>query len=203
LIGFYFTALFVFFRYLIMNYVREILACGHVGICGGQYLVTFQKERPIPRVIRFDLLQMHDDDDEADQVEVDDDDHLAGLAFVEDTTSKLHQKAKTSFEAFMELEESESEEQSAWSSFASASVGDEDDSYHNWNKASPVSTDDSDGSSYATRNTSNISFSLGEKKRTMQASHKKASPKQELSQGTMVTASTQTISVSNPGYFEI
>jgi hypothetical protein len=174
-----------------MNYFREILACGQAGICGGRgrLATRLQKERPVPRVIRFELLQMHDDEEVDEGVE-DDDDNLVGLAFVEETMSK-HQKTKTSFEAFMELDESDSEEHSAWSSFASLSLseGDEDDSYKNWNHNSPVSTstNDSDESSYATRNTSNLSFSLGEK-RTMQVSHKN-----ELSQGIMATTSTWTM----------
>jgi hypothetical protein len=182
-----------------MNYFREILACGQAGICGsrGRLATRLQKERPVPRVIRFELLQMHDDEEVDEGVE-DDDDNLVGLAFVEDTTSK-NQKTKTSFEAFMELEESDSEEQSAWSSFASLSLseGDEDDSYKNWNQSSPASTDaaDTDGSSYATRNTSNLSFSLGEK-RNMQVS-----PKKGLSPGTTATASAWT--ACDPGYFEI
>jgi hypothetical protein len=141
---------------------------------------------------------MHDETDEDE----DDDDDLVGLAFVEDTK---HEKA--SFEAFMEREKTDTEEQSiqdlqlsAWSSFESLSEDDEDDDEddinNNWNK-SPVSTDD-DGFSYDTRsvrNTSNLFFSLGET-HIMLTSYTK-----ELSQATVATASTWM--TSDPGYGEI
>jgi hypothetical protein len=191
-----------------MNYFREILACGQGAIYGGggrytmlqkddddmwreqvgsfymkNILGYFRSLPPVPRIIRFDLLQMHDETNE------DDEDNLVGLAFVEDTK---HQK--TPFEAFTETEETGSEEQSiqdvrlstgsTWSSFASLSADDEDDSYNNWNKIPVLSYDD--GSSYATRSDRNTSNPRDEKQ-TMQDSGKK-----ELSQGTMATASTWT-----------
>jgi hypothetical protein len=198
-----------------MNYFRGILACGQDGICGGtDRYATLQKDDdglwrdlllcdggepslpPVPRIIRFELYQMHDETDE------DDDDNLVGLAFVEDTK---HQK--TSFEEFMEMEEPDSEEQSiqdlelcTWSSFASLSSDDEDDSYNNWNKSPVLSYDD--GSSYATLsdwNISNLFFSRAETHTMIM----QASPKKELSQGTMTTASTWTASDTGHEYAEI
>lgn len=195
------------------------MACGQGGVCAGNGpYATLQKEDdadmwrehllsdgeptlpPVP-FIQFDLLQMqmHDETDEYE-----DEENLVGLAFVEDTK---HQK--TSFEAFMEMEEPDSVEQSiedvplsTWSSFPSVSTDENDDSYNNWDK-SPVRSFD-DGSSYATRsdwNTSNLFFPLGEKQTMQAASPKKESPTKELSQGTMTTASSGTI--SDPEYGEI
>ena len=195
-----------------MNYFREILACGNNGVCGGNgRYATLQKDDddmwkehllcdgepslpPVPRIIRFDLLQMQNG------VNEDDDENLVGLAFVEDTKDR-----ETSFEAFMVMKDPDSLEQSiedvllsTWSSFPSLSTydDDEDDSYNNWKK-SPVRSFD-DGSSYATRsarNTSNLFFPLGDK----QTMH--ISPKKELSHSSMATASTGRI--SEPEYGEI
>jgi hypothetical protein len=189
-----------------MNYFREILARGNVACGGSARYTTLQKDGdvdmwrehslcedepslpPVPRIIRFHLLQINTETDEYD-----DEENLVGLAFVEDTK---HQK--TSFEAFMEMEDPDSQSiedvlLSTWSSFPSLSTDDEDDSYNNWNK-SPVRSFD-DGSSYATRNsrnTSNLFLPRGEK----QTMH--VSPQKELSQGTMTAASSLT--TSEPGY---
>jgi hypothetical protein len=186
-----------------MNIFREILSCGISGACGGSgRYATLQKDGdndmwrehslcegepslpPVPGIIRFHLLQINTETDEYD-----DEENLVGLAFVDDTK---HQK--TSFEAFMEMEDFESVEQSiedvllsTWSSFPSLSTDDEDDSYNNWNK-SPVKSFD-DGYSYGSRsdkNISNLFFPVGEKQ-TM-----RISPENELSQGTMTTASSGT-----------
>jgi hypothetical protein len=198
-----------------MNYFREILAYGN-GACGGSgRYATLQKDGdgdddmwrenllcedepslpPVPLIIQFDLLQMNDERDEYD-----DEENLVGLAFVEDTKHE-----KPSFEAFTETEDPDSVELSiedlllsTWSSFPSLSTDDEDDSYNNWNK-SPVRSFD-DGSSYATRidkKMSNLFVPLGAKRTTH------VSPKKELSQGTMTTASSRTTFDSGHEYGEI
>lgn len=189
---------------LVMNYFRECLACGpHDRICGGSgRYAPLEKDdllfdgvpslRPVRRIIRLDLLQMLDETDEDDDA----DENLVGLAFVKETK---HQK--TSFEAFMETDKSDSEEKSmqdvqlcTWSSFASLSADEDDydydDSCKNWN-ISPVRSF-GDGSSCATRivkNTSTLSIQV--------------SPTKELSQGTMSTASTWTTCDAEYEYGEI
>jgi hypothetical protein len=239
---------FVSFVIIVMNYFRGILSWGNNGVCGGNGRYgTHPKDDgdvvwrepllcdgvpslpPVPRIIRFDLLQMQNGGSNED-----DDEHLVGLAFVEDNTKDQ----KTLFEGFMKMEEPDPVEQSiedvllsTWSSFPSLSTDEDDndndddnddDGYNNWNK-SPVRSFD-DGSSHATsgfddgrssscrttRSDSKIFHHLffpldDDEKQTVQqaasASPPKESSTKELSQGTMTTASTWM--ASEPEYGEI
>jgi hypothetical protein len=119
---------------------------------------------------------------------------------VEDTKDR-----ETLFEAFLEMEDPESVEQSiedvllsTWSSFPSLSASDDEATLATTTGTrNPVPSFD-DGSSYATRsrrNTSNLFFPLGEKQYAY--SPTKASPTKELSQDTMTTASTWMVSILN------
>jgi hypothetical protein len=192
-----------------MNYFREILDCGGSGRYaplekdgdGDMWRERFLcKGKPwlpaVPRIIRFDILQMLDE-----TYENDDEEKLVGLAFVEDTK---HQK--TSSAAFTEMVDLDSVEESiedvllcTWSSFLSLSTDDEDDdSYNNWNK-SPVRSFD-DGSSYATESHKKISdlfFPVDEK----QTKH--VSSTIQLSQGTVPTVSSPRTSDPGLEYGEI
>jgi hypothetical protein len=147
-----------------MNYFRDILACGNNGFCGGgngRYAImqkddddTVWREPlvcddepslppPVPRIIRFNFLQMQMQNGAVPRIirfdflqmqmqngaNEDDDEHLVGLAFVGDTKDR-----ETSFEAFTEMEDPDSVEQSiedlqvsTWSSFPSLSTDEDDD----------------------------------------------------------------------------
>jgi hypothetical protein len=203
-----------------MNYFREILACGQDGICGGgpRYGATLQKDDdhvwrelllchddgpslpPVPRYIRFNPSQIYEYDQEDATDDDDEGDNLVGLAFVGEPLDK------TSFEAFMEMEEADSEDKSAqdmdiqlsvWS-LESVSLHGKDDSYINWDY-SPTGSHN-EGSSYGTssgKHNSSLLFPRNQNQ-NMLACHKK-----ELSQGTMATASTWTTTAFDHGHGEI